>query len=252
MRGNALLNQGLMKKDPSFFTDAEGYYRKATEANSKYSRAYVGLATVLYERARSEGDASHDYGKVPPELLDASIRTYQQALQPDMERPPLADVESKVSFGLGQAYLLKALVLLYGGQPEQASEFLLQAVQAFQNVIDEYQGASTESQKKRLQERAAHSHARIGFIYRSANHLAEAEQQYALALELMPKLARTNLDRAKYEAALGDIKVKQGKLQDAKSWYEKAAAHAPDGSKEKPEYQTKLAEIQAQNDAGGQ
>ena len=120
---------------------------------------------------------------------------------------------------------------------------------AYQSVIDEYEQADPD-RKQRLEERAAHAHARLGFIYSITNHLGEARQEYTKALAMMPQLDRARLDRARYEAALGKIDLDEGKLEDAKQHYEQAVELAPDGAPEKPDYQQSLSQLRAQIDEG--
>ena len=66
MIGSSLVNEGLLREDPSLYAAGETYYRKAIEANDKYSRAYVGLASVLYERARSSARRAATLRMLPP------------------------------------------------------------------------------------------------------------------------------------------------------------------------------------------
>ncbi|HMN27663.1 MAG TPA: hypothetical protein PKE45_05855, partial [Caldilineaceae bacterium] len=154
MLGNAALKQKL-------FGDAEEYYRLALEKNDKYSRAYVGWGSALYGKAQDNGEAT-DYSKIDRELLNQSIDTYQRALEPGMDRPPLADVEAKANLGLGQVHLLRALVEVQAAQLDAAQQDWKDAEQGFRRVISAY----ADGENQRLQEHAAHAHARLGLIFR--------------------------------------------------------------------------------------
>ena len=247
--GSTSVNQGLLKEDPTLYAEGEGYYRQAIESNRAYARAYVGLAGVLYERARTSAGAA-GFKAVDLTLLNEAIDTYERLQGPGVEQPPFADIAAKVHFGQGQAYLLKSLVLADKGEGAQASSLWEQARQAYRSVIDEYQAAGPEGQA-RLQERAAHAHARLGLMYRYESQFARARTEYELALEMVPKLPRVKIDQARYEAALGDIDLKESKLEDARKRYAQAAELVPAGLAEKKQYEEKVAQIQAQIDGGG-
>jgi tetratricopeptide (TPR) repeat protein len=251
MIGNTFINEGLLTEEPSLYAESEDSYKMAIKANGEYSRAHVGLAGVLYERARTSAGAN-GYKDVDTKLLDDSIGEYEKALSPDTKRPLFADIESKVHFGLGQAYFLKALVIADRGDEEQASALLEQSRQAYQSVINEYLGADADSQE-RLKERTAHAHARLGLMHRFVNQTDKARAEYVLALDMVPKLGRTIIDRARYNVALGEIDLKEGKLEDAKVRHENAAKliptpNAPKVLAEKQKYLDTAAKIQAQID----
>lgn len=239
MLGNARIEQDSFQK-------AEDYYRQALGENDHYSRAYIGLANVLYEQARSSGSGS-GYKGVDSALLDQSVQMYEEALQPHMDRPPMAEIEAKANFGLGQAHLLHALVAAEAGDNEGASDLLGQSKNAFQDVIGEYERANNQ-ERTRLEERAAHSYARLGLIYRLTNDTAGAQAAYMKTISMLPDLERTRLDRSRYEAALGDMYAKQNDLQSAANWYKLAVSHAPPGSAESAYYQERLNTTQIAGD----
>jgi tetratricopeptide (TPR) repeat protein len=198
MLGNVALKQRHLQ-------EAHGYFEKALTQNGQYSRAHIGLGDALYGQAlptESNGDgADVDYDAVIPELLDEAIESYLRALDPTSDRPPLADVTTKANFALGQAYLLRALTALKAGKAAAGQQDWEQATQAFLQVIDDYQNGGND----RVEELAAHAHARLGLMYRLEKKGEQAAEQYKQALQVLPKLKRTQKDRAKYEAALEEM-----------------------------------------------
>ncbi|MCK6630333.1 MAG: tetratricopeptide repeat protein [Anaerolineae bacterium] len=227
MLGNTALRQHDLM-------DAERYYRQGLEANPIYSRAYAGLGGVLYFQAL--GDTQSDtYDTVNIERLNQSIETYQQALDPSLDRPPLADITTKVNFSLGQAYLLKANIESTRNSKTSEQDLAL-AMQAFHAVIQDY----GEGSNPRVEELAAHAHARLGLIYRLTSQLEKAISEYEQALNILPPLDQVKEHRASYEAALGDIYVKLKQPSKAIEWYERAVANALPGSYWEKRYQETL------------
>ncbi len=226
--GNAALKQRN-------WTKAEDSYRKALGENSKYARAYAGLGSVFYQQAMGDVQ-SGTYETVDTKLLDQAIEEYQQATASNLDQSPLADTPAKASFGLGQAYLAKALVYAERSNDDISRQNLAQAAQAFVDVIQAYgDGANS-----RIQELTAHTHARLGLICRLTKQLEKAIPEYEQAIDLLPPLERTREDKALYEAALGDIYGKLGDKPQAIEWYARAVEHAPAGSAEQRQYQEAL------------
>jgi tetratricopeptide (TPR) repeat protein len=229
--GNAALKQRN-------WTKAEAYYWQALEVNPNYARAYAGLGGVFYHQAAGDVQ-SNTYDTVDTELLDQAIEKYQQATDPGLDHSPLADTPAKADFGLGRAYLLKALVHAEREDNRVSEHNFALAIQAFEDVIQAY----GEGDNPRIQELTAHAHAHLGLVFRLTNQLEQAIPEYEKALELMPALERTEEERAPYEAALGDINVRLGQLSQAVEWYERAVEHAPAGSDEQRKYQERLDEL---------
>lgn len=198
MLGNSALKQNN-------FAEAQEYYQQALETNLKYARAYSGLGSAFYFQALGD-TRSETYDTIDIELLTKSVETYQKAFNSDLEHPPLADVTTRVNFGMGQAYLLKAITEADRGYPETSRQTLEKAIQALQKVIYDY----GEGNNLRVKEVAAYTHGHLGLIYRLTNQPQKAIPEYEQALTLLPRLERTKAKRIEYEAALGDINHKLG------------------------------------------
>ena len=151
---------------------AEEYFQKSLAVDPDYARPYVGLGSVYYLRALKPFDASKKPADTDQGWLDKSIETYQRALVAPIQ-PAMADVSTKVHFGLGQAYLMRA----YSGH---AATFDA-AVAEFQQVI----GAYANGVNPRVKEWAAESHARLGLIYDLSGHVEESISEYETAASLL-------------------------------------------------------------------
>jgi len=225
---NAAFKQG-------HWTDAEGYCRQALEINPAYSRAYVGLGSTFYLQALGDS-AGETYAAVDLDLLQRSIENYRLALDPGLDHPPLADVSTKASFSLGQAYWVAALFEAEVGDAGASEQARSLAIRAFQAVIQDH----GDGANPRVRELAAYAHARLGLIYRQTAQLEAAIPEYERALDLLPPLDRTRDQRAAYEAALGEIHVALDRPAEAIVWYRRAVEHAPAGSEWQTRYQERL------------
>lgn len=223
------------------FSGAESHYRQALAVNDKYSRAYGGLAQTLYLQVLEDNfETGHalDLAK-----LTETITVFQQALDPALEQPPLANVPTRVTFGLGQAYLLKADALLEAdpGQEDEIAENYQRAFASFETVIEAYKAESNP----RLAEIAAYAHANLGAIYYYAyGYLDEGIAEYEQALELLSPIAANAITRSIYEATLGDIYVELQEPSQAGEWYTKAIENAEAEPELQQEIKKRLEQVQ--------
>ncbi|OQY43101.1 MAG: hypothetical protein B6242_15405 [Anaerolineaceae bacterium 4572_78] len=227
--GNAALRQ-------HHFEDAKNYYEKALVENYLYSRAFIGLGSVFY--AQSIGDKADDTYKSIDEIsLDKSIEYFKIAADPNLEQPFLADITFKSMYGLGQAYLLKANLELARNNIENGVQYLAEAKQAFEVVIAEYE----QQRNDRIAELAAHSHARVGLIYRIKSQYTIAIDEYIKAIDILPVLERTKPQISVYQASIAEMYVELGELQEAIVWYTFAVQNVPmEKISKKIEYQNSL------------
>lgn len=77
---------------------------------------------------------------------------------------------------------------------------------AFRQVINAYGGG----ENIRIQELAAHSHARIGLMVRFTRCYEQAILEYKSAIALLPQLDRNQRARTQYEAAIETISSNLG------------------------------------------
>lgn len=167
-----ILNLDQISKLSEDLKLAENYYQKSLALDAEYARAYIGLGSVYYLQAlipfvESLEPVNIDFGK-----MDLSIATYKRALEAT-HQPPLADISTKVHFGLGQCYLVQVYA--------EGEGDLAPAIAEFQAVVDVYGGGANP----RVRELAAESHARLARIYILGNHPDWAIKEYQMAISLL-------------------------------------------------------------------
>jgi tetratricopeptide (TPR) repeat protein len=145
---------------------------KAIAINPAYSRPYIGMANLNYMRALEPFNISKNAGDIDQTLLDHCFEYLELAVQAP-EKPPLAEVETKIHFSRGQCYWLKT----YTGQ---LPNFDL-AIAEFQAVISTYDNGANP----RVYEFAGESHARLGLIYQLTSELVEAANEYQMAADIL-------------------------------------------------------------------
>lgn len=145
---------------------------KAIELNSNYSRPYIGIANLNYILALQPFEESKDPADVDQVLLDNCFSYLDLAVQAP-EKPPLAEVDTKIHFARGQCYWLKTYTG-YLPSYDLAFEEFQQVVAAFDNGTN-----------PRVRELAAESHARLGLIYQLTGNLSSAADEYQLAANLL-------------------------------------------------------------------
>jgi len=76
---------------------AEKYYTQALEINPEYSRAYIGLASVIHYRATNLGQRTGNLTDFDWPALEEEKNILKMALKAT-DKPPSADIVEKVSF----------------------------------------------------------------------------------------------------------------------------------------------------------
>ena len=146
--------------------------RKAIALNPRYARPYIGLANLDYLLALQPYTETNDVKDVDQSLLDECFEQLQAA-EDAPEKPPLAEVETKIHFARGQCYWLKT----FSGQ---LPSFDL-AVAEFRAVITAYD----DGRKPGVYEYAGESYARMGLIYKLTNQLPKAAEYYQKAIDTL-------------------------------------------------------------------
>ena len=156
---------------PGLLQQSEADFQQAVAANPDYSRGYAGLASTEYLRALEPIEARGAWSQVSSETLDTIQSTFEEALTAK-DRPPSADIPTKIEFGLGQVATLRYLQ----GDMSAADE----ARQQFQMVLNDY----GDGANPRVKELAAEANARLGLLNRTAGDLEAARTYYQAALDL--------------------------------------------------------------------
>jgi tetratricopeptide (TPR) repeat protein len=200
--GNASAGLTSKAKSTEYLTTTLEYYTTALEVDPTYARAKIGQAGVLYVMALGD-PAVPSWDTVDLEQLDEAAAAYEAAL--DLGDPPeSANIETKVHFGLGQIYFVRAMVL--------GEDWLIQAKVEFEQVVEAYEGGNT-----RITNYAGHAHARLGAIARLQGDTDTAIEHYTRATELVSPYYQ-----AYYYTRLGEVHAAAGQIDRAIEAYEEA------------------------------
>ena len=236
--GNTYIHLAEINNSAKDLETALEYFREAAAINPNNVWTTIGLAEVDYRLAF--GDLrGMTIQQLDMERLNRAYSYYQQvmALAPDSIVAPTPTPEPatislgssyetiKAHFGLGEIHLARAL-----SENQKRSEELLHAAEEFNTVIDAYAKGYGD-----LQNLACHAHARLGVIGELQEKNSEAEINYKQAVELcnIPSY------KAIYSALLGDLYVKLGQMDQARSAYAAAIDYEPNTDNQK-KYQDKL------------
>jgi tetratricopeptide (TPR) repeat protein len=135
-----------------WFNQAVGYYRQALRIDGQYARAYYGIAETRFLQV----DLSCRPRRTDREQLEQVVRDLKRA-QVATNRPALANIDAKIAFGLGRAYVCMTLAGVANRQT--AAEHELEAVlKAFQ------ESPPQDPSALRLREIAAEAYAQRGLL----------------------------------------------------------------------------------------
>jgi len=151
---------------------AENALNQAIKLDPNYSRPYIGLANLSYMQALTPFDRSKNPKDIDLPLLEGCFK-YLDSAEQAREKPPLAEVATKIHFSRGQCYWLKT----YAGE---LPTFAL-AVSEFQQVIGEY----ADGKNPHVQELAGEAYARLGLIHNLMGENSLAAQDYQKAADLL-------------------------------------------------------------------
>jgi tetratricopeptide (TPR) repeat protein len=186
----AYLFIGNMAGKKGDYATAERALKRALEIDPEYARALVGLANIYYLNALpppSTTGSAAELKNTNFDLLNLAIETYQKATRAT-NKSALSDISTKVHYGLGQCYFVRA----QGGIHPSFDN----AIEEFNLVISDYgNGANT-----RVQEFAAESHARLGLIFAIQGAISSAVDEYELAAKLL-----LTTDGASYNPQRADL-----------------------------------------------
>jgi tetratricopeptide (TPR) repeat protein len=171
----------LAEQDPdrqdSLEQDAAQAFINSVSYNPDYARGYIGLGGIYFRRAgRLLDKAPSSAASEALMLLDRAIEAYQGAI--DLKPDPAAygvPVDSIARLGLGKSYRLKGEAHQKNGDDVQAGQFLDQAIQTLEPLIEPFSDA--------LQERyLAQTYEGLGNAYFWKAYLFEVKQQYTESL----------------------------------------------------------------------
>lgn len=170
----------------------ETMLKQALEIDPEYARPYIGLANVAYMRSLLPFQESKNPAEIDFSLLQECDALLEKARQAK-NKPPLAEVETKIHFAQGQC----SMMTVYSGHGDSFAP----AMQEFEQVIAAYEAGKNP----RLQELAGEAYARLALIYSLSGHPDQAGEHYqkaAATLRLVsPQRAKLYQERA--QAILG-------------------------------------------------
>ena len=190
------------------YETAGAHFAEALRLNPDYSRAHYGAADIAFHLGRN-GDCPE--GDIDIEAMARSIAAFERARTSSF-RPPLADVEAQVDFGLGRVYLCQFMAgMAVSGDVEAP----------FRQVIDEFEDGNT-----RLTELASESWANLGLYHLRQGRTEEALDGYSQAIGLAPDLKRRGI----LECVLGEVYLGLGRYDEAVTQLEAGLSHLEDDS----------------------
>ena len=163
----------------SLFDEAETAYLQALALDNQYSRAYIGLAGIRYIEALApikQADGSEDPSKANATLLYEALALYDQANQAT-NKPPLADIETKIHFGRGQSLMMLSFT--------DPTIVVAPAIAEFEAVIADFGDIQFPS-NPRVRDLAAEAYARLGLIYLLYGAEQESANYYCNAIKVLP------------------------------------------------------------------
>lgn len=187
--GDEKLDQRLYDEADANFSLAEDLLRKALEIDPQYARPYIGIANLNYMRALVPYQQSKDRLKIDKGKLETCLEYLEKADQAQ-NKPPLAEVETKIHFARGQCLMQQTLA--------GVNTNLEPAFNEFRWVTQKY----AQEKNERIKELAGEAHARVGLIYRLLGKNELAIPEYQTAIELLSIYPER---KATYENALATL-----------------------------------------------
>jgi tetratricopeptide (TPR) repeat protein len=175
---HAKLYERDLSRPAGHLAQALAAYSKAIAIDPDYARAFHGLAGVHYLKAIRPVALSgtNDFTQVDQPELDLAFTHYTSATHAS-NQSKIADLPTRIKFGLGQCNMLRAQ-----SDPSQPFD---EAIELFEGVIQHYEQTTDINAKARLKILAAESHARLGAIYAYfSEHHAESIENYDAAIQM--------------------------------------------------------------------
>lgn len=185
LSGNAALKLNQLDEAENYYNNANDAFQAISlESDTEYARALIGLGSVAYIRARG-GHENKGLDDINPAEFMHAIQFYKDALvNNNAEDLPVANVDVKAHFGLGQTYLQKAIVEQYQDMEVAAIEDFNKAEEMFDFIIEKYE-VTEAGNRTQLAELSALAHAHMGLIEFQRFNFKGAAEHYAASLMIM-------------------------------------------------------------------
>jgi len=177
-------------RQEELWQEAEDTLLQAIAINDQYARAYISLGAVYMNRSTHLVDAalasSQAVDPQAKQLVEQAIETYQKVLElkPDPEQygNPVEDV---ARLALGNAYRLKGIVLLTGGDVDAALKTFDEAIQYLETSRPIFEASISEHESYRRY--LAQTYEYLGNVYQWQGSAFEARLDYDQALAAYQK-----------------------------------------------------------------
>ena len=210
--------QQLRQQHPAaarrWFAEAIGYYQKALSINEQSARAWYGIAEARFLQV---GIACQP-NRINRRLLAQVIGDLQRAQQAT-HRPALANLDTKIAFGLGRTYVCMTLAGVTDRRAEAQRQLGI-AITAYQPVNPE------DPSTRRLRHIAAEAYAQRGLLTVAHADAPDARAQYLQAVADCKQAIALTADRPQrqrvFYAVLADIYDRLSMRQEAQEARSKA------------------------------
>jgi tetratricopeptide (TPR) repeat protein len=190
--GNAAERQGAQeqrKQHPNAhivqrsFAEAVGYYQRALSIDRQYARAWYGIAETRFLQVGLTCQPE----RTNRQLLTQVVRDLQLG-QRASHRPALANLDAKIAFGLGRAYVCMTLAGIADRRAEARDQLAI-AIMSFE------QSPSKDHSSRRLREIAAEAYAQRGLLAAAYADTPDARAQDLRSVEDYRKAIALSMDR---------------------------------------------------------
>lgn len=184
--------------------EASDAFAQAYRLDPGYARSYLGLGTVALQQATLSEP-------VDAEKLETAVGYYMAARNAP-ERPPLAYVDVKASYGLGEIHRLGYEYGIRGYSGDEAQRL-------FKEVIAAYDA----TQSPDLLRLAGSAHAALGWLAGNTEDWPTMLSECRTAIETLRPMPRDHLYlTASYRVCSAYAEEKLGRLDDARNDYRQA------------------------------
>jgi hypothetical protein len=200
--GNAAERQGVQQQGQQgqqppaaarrWFVEAVSYYQEALRVDAQYARAWYGLAEARFLQV----GLGCQPGRINRRLLAQAIRDFQRG-QLATHRPTLANLDAKIAFGLGRAYVCTTLA----GVADRAAEAQRQlaiAIDAF------HQHNPEDASTRRLRQLAAEAYGQRGLLATAYANAPDARAQDLRAVADYKQAIALSADRPQRQGVFYD------------------------------------------------
>jgi tetratricopeptide (TPR) repeat protein len=174
------------------FAEAVSYYQTALRIDGQYARAWYGLAETRFLQV----GLSCQPDRIDRRLLAQAVRDFQRA-QLATHRPTVANLDAKIAFGLGRAYVCMTLAGVADRRVEALGQLAI-AMRAFQPILPE------DPSTRRLRQLAAEAYGQRGLLATAYVDAPDARTQDLRAVTDYKQAIALSADRPQRQGVFYD------------------------------------------------